>query len=680
MTRNLLTGLILCFVAGITSAAESAPPSVQAFFSYDQVSAIKISPDGKYLALVVADPKTGENRKQLVVMSAGADHKVTASFGVTNYQLVSDFWWTLNDRIIAATATSDTGFFENPVLDGNLFAINADGTKQKQLLPATPGTKGLVGGTAHDKSVVYFSGPLHMLNDDPRYVVVYGVTRSLDSGYHRIAEAYLLNVDTDDFHSVVESPLQDGDFVADDSGTVLLATGQSRKTGYAQLMYRSSGDSHDWDDLTYAYHDDDPAGVEARPLGVTSDGKGIYWKGRTPATTLGLYSLDPATKNMTEIYSDPDVDIVDVVWSFDWIKPRKPIAVDTMPGAPRVHILDGDDPKAQVLASLYQAFDGQKVEITSNTRDGSQMVVKVTSDKNPGDYYLFNAKTGQAAFLFSAKPDIDPKQMADMQPITFQARDGVILHGYLTVPSGSNGKNLPLIVNPHGGPHGIRDEWGWNEEVQFLASHGYAVLQVNFRGSGGYGMKFQDSGYGHWASSMQDDLADAVQWVTKQQIADPSRVCIYGASYGGYAALENAERYSGLYRCVVGYAGVYDLRTLEDSDYSHYVSGGIYNSIVIGDDAAKLTEDSPVSGVEKLKAPVFIAYGGQDHRVLPKNAEELMAAMDKAGKPYEKYYDPMGTHGFYEPGQRYALYTQMLAFFDKYIGPNAAKPATTTGR
>lgn len=673
MLRDTLAGLFLGLTA--VSFSTSAAPTVQDFFSYDKVSEIKISPDGKYLALVVADPKTGENRKELVIVSADPNHKATASFGVTNYQMILDFWWTLNDRILAGTATSDTGYFENPMLDGHLYAINADGSKQKELLPATPGTKGLVGGTAHDNSIVYFFGPLHMQNDDPRYVVVYGGTRGLDTGYHGVAQAYLLNVDDGDFHSIIESPLQDGQFVADSDGTVRLASGENRKTGEAQLLYRDGGNDHEWKDLS-SLLGDDPAGVQTGPVGISADGKAVYWWGRTKTSTLGLFSLDPATKGLTELYSDPNVDIGDVVWSYDWVKPRKIIAVNTMPGLPGVHILDANDPKAEVLVGLYQAFVGQKVEITSNTRDGTQMVVKVSSDKNPGDYYLFNSKTNQAAFLFGANPDIDPQQMADMRPIAFQSRDGLTINGYLTVPVGSGGKNLPMIVDAHGGPHWLRDEWGWNNEVQFLANHGYAVLQVNFRGSGGYGMKFQDMGYGHWASSMQDDLADAVQWAIKQHIADPKRICIYGASYGGYAALENAEKYPGLYRCAAGYVGLYDLRTMEDSDYTHYISGEIFNRVVMGANV-DLAGNSPISAADRLTAPVFIAYGGQDRRVIPKNAEEMMAAMDKAGKTYEKYYDPMGAHGFYQPDERYELYTRMLAFFDKYIGPGAGKLAAT---
>lgn len=355
------------------------------------------------------------------------------------------------------------------------------------------------------------------------------------------------------------------------------------------------------------------------------------------------------------------------------MRPWKVIAVETMPGLPQVHIIEPDDPKAEDLASLYQAFDGQHVTITSNTRDGHLMVVRVSSDRNPGQYYLFNDKTGQASFLFASKPEIDSTQMASMRPVTFQARDGVTVHAYLTLPVGSSAKDLPLIVNPHGGPHGIRDMWGWDPEVQYFASHGYAVLQVNYRGSGGYGMKFQDLGYGHWATTMQDDLADAVQWAVKQGTVDPNRICIYGASYGGYAAMENAERYPNLYRCVAGYVGLYDLKTMSDSDYTHYAAGRNYNGTVVGRNDAQLAADSPVNGAGKINAPVFIIYGGQDKRVVPANAEEMMTALDKAGKKYQKLYEPLEQHGFYKPKHRYEVYTQLLAFFDANIGPDAPK-------
>jgi len=674
MLRNTLTGLLLCFIAGVALADDATPVPVDAFFSYPQIWQVKISPDGKYLALVVADPKTGENRKRLIIMTADSSHKATASIGTKNYQLIYDFWWTLDDRILASTATSDTGFFESPALDGTLYAINADGTKQVMLMPGAPGSnRKMVGGVTHDEAAVFFGGPLHMQSDDPKHVLVYGWTYGLNHGYHGIAQAYQLDVYTGEFHQVLSSPLQDGGFIADDTGAIRLATGENAKTGDRELLYRDDNGARDWKDLSASLAGDDPASPGNGADGIAPDGKSLYWYARTTTATLGLYSLDIQSQKLSELYSDPNVDVDGVVWSFDWIKPRKIIAIDTMPGLPGVHIIDGDDPKAQYLASLYQAFDGQKVRITSNTSDGAVMVVQVTSDKNPGDFYLFNGKTGKADYLFSSKPEIDPKQMGDMRPISFQARDGMTLHGYLTLPPGSSGKDLPLIINPHGGPHGIRDKWQWNPEAQFFANRGYAVLQVNYRGSGGYGMKFQDAGYGHWSSSMQDDLADGVAWAVKQQIADPNRVCIYGASYGGYAALENAERYPSLYKCVVGYVGLYDLKTMDDSDFSHYASGKQYTGAAVGRDDALLTADSPISGADKISAPVFCIYGGQDKRVVPANAEEMMAAMDKAGKKYEKLYEPLEQHGFYRPDHRDELYTRMLGFFDHYIGPASVK-------
>ena len=263
--------------------------------------------------------------------------------------------------------------------------------------------------------------------------------------------------------------------------------------------------------------------------------------------------------------------------------------------------------------------------------------------------------------------------MANMRPVTLKARDGVTLHGYLTLPTDGNGKNLPLILNPHGGPHGIRDAWGWDPEAQFFATHGYAVLQVNYRGSGGYGMKFQDMGYRRWGTTMQSDLADAVHWAIGQGIADPKRICVYGASYGGYAALENSILYPGLYKCTVGYVGVYDLTLLGRSDFSHYAFGDRYLDVVLGDDKSTLEAESPVYQADKIKDPLFIIYGGADKRVVPENAEELMAALDKLGRKYEVMYERNEGHGFTKPQHNCELHTRMLHFFDKYIGPNSVQ-------
>lgn len=678
MLSKALSGLFLILYAVAAHADTAAPIPVEAFFSYAKISDVKISPDGKYLALLVPDPKTGEDRKGLVLITTDNAHKVTASFLVTGYQMVANFWWMTDDRLLANTATQ-TGSYAPPLWDGHLYAINADGTRQATLLPAPEGSnQKFVGGPAHNGEMVYFSGLLHVDQQDAKHVLVYGATYGLDHDYNHVNQVYSLDIYSGQLRKVMSSPLENGYFIPDDTGDVRIVMGDNTSDGSAKALYRPGSGQADWQDLTPLLKHDDPAELYIGPVAVEPDDKNIYWIGRTATATLGLYSLDPATMKSTELYSDPDFDVNkdQLIWSFDWQQPQKVIAVETMPGLPAVHMLDGDDPKAGILASLYDAFPGQHVSITSNTRDGNQMVVKVSSDRNPGEFYLFDATTNKVSYLFSSKPEIDADKMASMRPITFQARDGLTLHGYLTLPPGSNGKNLPLIINPHGGPHRYRDTWGWNPEAQFFASRGYAFLQVNYRGSGGYGQKFQDAGYRQWAGTMQDDLADAVAWAIKQGTADAQRVCIYGASYGGYAALENPIRYPDMYKCAVGYVGVYDL-TLQahEGDTHHYASGSHYLDVVLGDDEQKLEAGSPAFNADKLKPALFIVYGGEDHRVVPQNAEELMAALDKLGKPYEKLYEPTEMHGFYKPEHNYELYTKMLAFFDKYIGHGAAPAA-----
>ena len=649
------------------SAVETAVPSVQAFFSYAQISDVQISPDGKYLAMVVADSKTGENRKGLAVLSLES-HKITASFHTIGDQDIGQYWWANDQRLLIATAIQ-TGSLDSPLSDGKLFGINVDGSQLQQLMGILPGNPESFTHIGAHPQLLFFIRMLYIPPNDAKQVIVQAVS---DTGFrNQPDQAYSLDIYQGTLRNVAQSPAANGTLLADNSGVVRLASGSNTLTGTAKFFYRSSGDTLNWKDLSSLYGDDDPAMTPLGPLGFGSDNHTVYWLGRTPTTTVGLYALDPDTLKTTLLYGDQDFDLNNVTWSFDWQPTRHVIAVTIMPGLPALRILDSDSPKAQDLASLYAAFPNQMVNITSNTRDGSGMVIYVHSDRNPGSYYLFDAKKSQVSLLFNVLPGIDPKQMADMLPITFKARDGVTLHGYLTLPPGSSGKKLPLILNPHGGPHGIRDEWGWDPEAQFFATHGYAWLQVNYRGSGGYGMQFQDMGYRHWGTTMQSDLADAVQWAIKQGIADPSRVCIYGASYGGYAALENSTLYPGLYKCTVGYVGLYDLTLAGRASFGHYASGQRFVDIVLGTDSTVLKAESPVYQVDKILDPLFIIYGGADKTVVPENAREMMSALDKAGKKYDVMYEPNEGHGFAKPEHRFELYTRMLAFFDKYIGPSA---------
>jgi dipeptidyl aminopeptidase/acylaminoacyl peptidase len=255
----------------------------------------------------------------------------------------------------------------------------------------------------------------------------------------------------------------------------------------------------------------------------------------------------------------------------------------------------------------------------------------------------------------------------------------MVLHGYLTRPLGKeDAKDLPLVVLVHGGPYGVWDAWEFDTDAQLLASRGYGVLQVNFRGSGGYGREFKRAGYHEWGGKMQDDITDATRWAVDQGIADARRVCIFGGSYGGYAALEGAVREPDLYRCAIGYVGIYDLRAwVGHSDVSKSDSGANYIDSHIGSDPTDLWDRSPLAHADRIKAKVLLIVGGADERVPKAQGERMRAALIKNKNEPEWVYERVEGHGFYEEGHVAELYRTLLAFLDKHIGstrPQAAAP------
>src|SRR5690606_20184683 len=284
-------------------------------------------------------------------------------------------------------------------------------------------------------------------------------------------------------------------------------------------------------------------------------------------------------------------------------------------------------------------------------------------------YYLFDRESGRARFLLAAMEWIKPELMAETQPFSFKARDGQTVHGYLTLPRNASGP-LPLIMHPHGGPHGPRDMWGFNPEVQFLANRGYAVLQVNFRGSGGYGNAFERAGYRNWGTVMIDDMTDAVDWAIAHGFADKDRICTYGASYGGYAALQSVVRNPEKYRCTIGYVGVYSLPLMfKDGDIPDSETGRNYLNRVLPETLAEQQRQSPAFNVDRIRIPVMLVQGGKDQRVPISQYEALKEALEKAGRPPEvTIVEDKEGHGFYDFDNQVELYTAMEAFLDKHIG------------
>jgi dipeptidyl aminopeptidase/acylaminoacyl peptidase len=333
-----------------------------------------------------------------------------------------------------------------------------------------------------------------------------------------------------------------------------------------------------------------------------------------------------------------------------------------------------DDSRARLQAQVDAALPGAFNQVISETPDEKVLVIHSGSDTAPGAYYLLDLRRTALMQIGQYNPFIKASQMRPMQPITYTARDGLVIHGYLTLPAGADGKPVPLILNPHGGPYGIRDYWGFNSEVQFLANRGYAVLQVNYRGSGGYGQRFHKAGKHEWGRKMQDDLTDAVQWAIAQGIADPGRVAICGASYGGYAALAGVTFTPELYRCAVNYVGVSDLAILNRVTLRTGDRGAqLFFSEWMQNDPKSMAERSPVNFVERIRVPTLHAYGENDPRVEIDNWKELKSQLDKYHKPYEFLRMENEGHGFRKEENAVKLYRAIEAFLAANLGDQPGK-------
>jgi dipeptidyl aminopeptidase/acylaminoacyl peptidase len=654
--------------AALPTQATAAPQTahklipVEMFVRQDDFNEIKLSPTGEYVA------RTGPlDEKVVLVISRRSDGKVTGHFNLGGKTQVLDFWW-VNDKRLLISVGEKFGELERPQATGELYATNADGTGQDLLVGwrATPENHGSHITTGKKEELVAAS-LIDTLPNDPDHVLVAVSDLGDDAPYTRVEE---MDVNSGHRRVIAHAPVRRASFVTDANGIVRFATG----AGVDNLFktYYRDGPSAEWQLI----NDESVTQRIMTPLGFAADGQTAYVEDEEQQGPDSIYVFDAATRKLQLKLRDATVDPGQILHSPNG---EVPIGVRYMDGKPKIVLFDDTSSLSKLYRSLEASFPGQSVILYSFTHDGKQALLSVSSDRSPGDIYVFNLDSKKAEHLITSRDWIDPDRMGEVRPVTLTARDGLVLHGYLTLPNGSAGKNLPLVVNPHGGPFGISDVWGFNWEVQLLASRGYAVLQVNYRGSSNYGRAFLHAGYKQWGGKMQDDLTDATRWAIKEGIADPKRICIYGASYGGYAALMGVAKEPSLYRCAIGYVGVYDMNAMyHTGDIQDSKSGENFLKDTLGDE--NLDAISPDHLADRITVPVMLVAGREDVRAPPKHTELLRDALQHAGKQVDaKIYDKEG-HGFFIQADKLDFYTRMLAFLDRNIGDHgggatAAAPA-----
>ena len=660
-TRSILAASLLA--AAHASAMAAPQASIEDFVRHPTYSSAKISPNGEYLAITV-----DRGEQDVLTVLRTSDLKIVKVNQLPDEKSVGSFYWVGSNRLMF-NAVVKMGGFAQPFSTGEWFAVNADGTLPRPLV-----FYGTRDATQRGKTIgnERFS-LLDTLKDDEQNVIMQ--VRYPRSSEGAGTEVVKLDVLSGRRVSLARAPKENCGIALD-----------ARKEPRFAVCSSSKNDQGEYDQLTELHRRDDNGkwtlvnaskngGKHLSVIGTTSNGT-VYASqddGKAPGA-IGV--LDTASGEFKPLFQDKVADISDLIWSTD---DTALVGVVTEAGIPKVQLIDESHSDAELYASLASAFDGQMIDFSSATQDGRKIVVSVYSDRNPGELYLYDRDTGKARFLMNSRQWLDKDKMASVRPFSFTSRDGKLIHGYLTIPKGTDGKNLPLIVNPHGGPIGPRDDWAFNWETQLLASRGYAVLQINYRGSGGYGKGFEDLGYGQWAQGIMNDIIDGTRHAIAKGWADQDRICIYGGSFGGYASLMAPARDPSLFKCAFGYVGLYDAQIqLTKSDTADSEAGKRYLYRAFGKTRAEQDAMSPITHAGEIKLPVYLAAGARDPRCPPEHTEAMARALEAAGNKPEGVIIQSGEmHGFYDEKNRLNLYTQMLGFFDRHIGGTVSVGAPT---
>ena len=626
--NHLFVGLLI--ICPQTSA-DQLP--VEDFFRSPEYSSLQLSPSGKYLATLA--PIHGH--RNLVVMETDGLKNPKQLTGISDQDIQGYSW--VSDDVIVFTMDDDGQE------DFGLYSVNRAQKKPKFRALIEPEFK---------REGLKFATIVSLLPDDLDHVIVQWNKRKI--AYFGL---YKVNVHNGRTELLTEKVTDVNGWVVDHKGVPRVA--MVIKGLKAKLLYRSDEDD-DFRTLQESNYLDE--GVT--PLAFSYDNRLMYVASNIGRDRDAIYKFDPEKNELGDLLFEHDeVDVYGLIMSD---AQKKLLGVSYFDEYPQQHFFDAAE--ASIFKGLQSAFPGMTVSIVSTSRDEKLSVLLVSSDRDPGSYFLYDRESGSARYLVSSMQWIDPNKMSPMKPIVFTARDGMKIPGYLTLPkSRQDGERVPLIVNPHGGPFGVRDFWGYNPEHQFFANRGYAVVQVNFRGSGGYGRRFEQAGYGKWGREMQDDLSDAVKYLIDEGIADQDRICIYGASYGGYAAMAGLTFTPDLYRCGINYVGVTDVALLFSSMPKHWEPLIDVMKVQIGDpaDQVQMNAISPLSHVDKIDDPVLIVHGKRDPRVVMKHADRFRSELKKEKKSFEWLVKANEGHGFRKEKNRLELYRKIDKFLSKHL-------------
>ncbi|MFJ8101465.1 S9 family peptidase [Lysinibacillus sp. NPDC096212] len=597
--------------------------SVEDFMKNPGNMGYELSPDGNYITYASA----WENRLNVFVKKMNDDSEPVRVSNSTDRDIGGLFW--KDDNLLYV---KDKGGDENH----HIYSTSFNGNEEKDLTPYPNVTVGVLSNLQGVKDEI-----LIMMNKEDV----------------KVFDVYKLNVKTGETTHVAKNPGNITSWLADRNGNVRMAVASDGVVG--TVLYRDS----EKDEFKPFIEIED--GDQVMPLGFTKDNKHILVKSNKGRDKVEVVKYD-LEGNEEVIMSNPEVDVMGVLYSSEKDKVLYGTYVSD-----KIHYQFFDEDFEKLFRKIQNKLGVQENEmaIYDYNKEMTKFIVSVSSDTVFGKYYYYDSTTDEMTEMATLSPWLNPEELAEMHPISYKSRDGLTINGYLTLPKNKEAKNLPLIVNPHGGPW-ARDMWGFNNEVQLLANRGYAVLQVNFRSSTGYGKEFLEAGNKQWGLKIQDDITDGVQWAIDQGIADPKRIGIYGASFGGYATLAGITYTPDLYAAAVDYVGVSNIFTFINTipPYWDTLRNQLYQRVGHPEeDKELLTAVSPVFHVDKIKTPLFVAQGANDPRVNKAESDQIVEALRARGVDVEYMVKDNEGHGFQNEENRIEFYNTMLKFLDSHL-------------
>ena len=624
----ILIAILLLSFYGCKEKIEKAPViALEDFFKNPEKSRYQIFPDGKYYSYMAPYQK----RMNIFVQERGKDSIIQLTKETDRD--IAGYFWPNNSQILYV---KDQGGNENFWLYG----VNNDGTNE----------------------VCYteFEGVRTQIIDDLPDIeeeVIIG----LNKRNPQVFDPYRLNIKTGEMKMIAENPGNIDGWIFDYNGKLRAASAVEGVNN--SLLYRETEEDEWKTVITTSFKE------SLAPSFFTFDNKNLIAISNLNRDKSAVVEFDIANgKELKVLYENPDYDVDGVSFS----RKRKVLTAATYTSwKQEMHFFDDESKK--LFDRLEKDLGQYQLGVSAISKDENVLIIRTYSDRSLGAYYIYDRESDKLDKITDVSPWINENDMATVNPIKYNSRDGLTINGYLTLPKGytmETAKNLPVVVNPHGGPW-ARDGWGFNPEIQFLANRGYAVFQMNFRGSTGYGKEFWMKSFKQWGKTMQNDITDGVEWLINEGIADKERIAIYGGSYGGYATLAGVTFTPDLYACGVDYVGVSSIFSWINAIPAYWEPYRKMLYEMVGDpvaDSLLLAEASPLFHVDKIKVPMLVAQGANDPRVPKPESDQIVEALKGKGIAVEYIVKDNEGHGFRNEENRFDFYRAMEKFLVQHIG------------